>query len=117
MYNPKKIEDLLQQRGLRNKQLLIHLGYNERSGLLQSVSGDIRVSKLEKIADFFGVPMDTFFDRDIKSGSQDERVTKGKADSVNIAYEREQSLRDLLKEKDRRIQLLEEMVEMLKSNS
>lgn len=117
MYNPKKIEDLLRQRGLKNKQLLIHLGYNERGGLLQSVSGDIRVSKLEKIADFFGLPIDTFFDRNIKLGSQDERIPSGTADPVNIAYEREQSLRDLLKEKDRRIQLLEEMVEMLKSNS
>lgn len=112
MYNPKKIGDLLQQRGLKNKQLLVHLGYNERSGLLQSVSGDIRVSKIERIADFFGVPIDTFFDREKEIPMTE---TANGISPRKLAEEREQALRNLLKEKDQRIALLEDMVSMLKA--
>lgn len=112
MYNPLKIEQLLRERGLKNKTLLEYLGYKVQGGLIQAVSGDIRVSKLEKISDFFGVPVDTFFDRECEANGT---ITAGGISPRTIADEREQALRDLLKEKNQRIALLEDMVAMLKA--
>lgn len=60
MYNPLKIAQLLKERELKSKDLMEYIGYKVQGGLIHSVGGDIRASKLEKIADFFGVPIDTF---------------------------------------------------------
>lgn len=112
MYNPLKIAQLLKERELKSKDLMEYIGYKVQGGLIHTVGGDIRASKLEKIADFFGVPIDTFFDRQCEVPGA---VTVVGISPRKIAEEREQSLRDLIKEKDRRIALLEEMVEILKS--
>lgn len=116
MYNPNKVTELLKVRGIKNKQLLAYFGYNEKGGLLQSIQGDIRASKLEKIADFFGVPIDVFFDRDIETSGAGKSVLSMSSNDTyaSKSIEREKLFQALLDEKDRRIALLEDMVELLK---
>jgi len=46
MYNPQRIIQLLEDRGLKNKDLLDFIGKNWNGSLQQVVNGDIRVSKL-----------------------------------------------------------------------
>jgi transcriptional regulator with XRE-family HTH domain len=116
MYNSQKIFDLLAARNLKNKDLLEHLGKNWNGSLSQVVNGDLRASKLEQIADFFGVSIDTFFIRDGAYQQSDAVSTNGRLNSVRTAaaLSKQKVLEDLIAEKDKRIKLLEDMVELLK---
>lgn len=115
MYNPQKIYDLLSEHKLQQKELLRALGKNDKASLKQMCERDIRVSTLEKIADYFQVPVDTFFDR------PNSVSISGNGHKVHHIYVGETSdvkhLENLLEEKDKRIQLLEEMVEILKGKA
>lgn len=112
MYNPQKIYDLLSEHKLQQKELLRALGKNDKASLKQMCERDIRVSTLEKIADYFQVPVDTFFER---AGSV---LISGNGHKVHHIYVGEtidvKLLENLLEEKDKRIRLLEDMVEILK---
>lgn len=125
MYNPQKVIDLLQSSGAKNRDLLDFMGKNWNGSVAQVINGDIRVSKLEKIADFFGVPVDYFFDRDqdnfhLKIGGvlnhiHDFHIGPGAENTgamARILKEKEA----LIIEKDKRIELLEDMVEFLKGS-
>ena len=105
MYNPQKITDLLEARRVKARDLLTFLGKNWNGSVAQVVNHDIRVSKIERIADFFQVPIDTFFDR--------ETTILGEPQSTSAAA-RISDLERLLVEKDKRIALLEDMVSLLK---
>ena len=115
MYNGQKIKALLADRGLRGKDLLVAIGLDPNSTILPYVDGDIRVSSLEKIADFFGVSIDTFFDRNpanYNAATQSSQLQSKVVNQDNIIN----SLQQLIAEKDKRISLLEQMVEMLKNH-
>ena len=105
MYNPQKIIDLLEERRVKARDLLTFLGKNWNGSVSQVVNHDIRVSKIERIADFFQVPIDTFFDR--------ETPALGTS-PTSAATARVSDLERLLAEKDKRIALLEDMVSLLK---
>ena len=118
MYNPRKIIDLIEKNNLQKKALLDYMGKNWNGSVLAVVKGDIRVSKLERIADFFGVPIDTFFDREcpnngLQIGGSQNRVHHFSITSDNSAVK---NLEALIEEKDKRIKTLEEMIEILKRN-
>ena len=66
MYNGQIIKALLKQQGKKKKDLLEALGVNYGGSIRPFVEGNPTVGKLEAIADFFGVSMDTFFIRDKK---------------------------------------------------
>ena len=116
MYNPNKITQLLEARGLKKKDLLAYLGKDIRLSLAQIIEGKIRVDKLEKIADFFGVPVDTFFDREVATNNS---VTVSGVQNqvhnftVGVTHEND-TLKSLIAEKDKQIKLLEEMIILLK---
>lgn len=116
MYNPQKVIDLIESCGVRRKELLTFMGKNWNGSVDAVIKGDIRVSKLEKIADFFGVPVDTFFDRDAcNSGVQVGGLRNHVHNfSVGTSSKEKRVLEELLAEKEKRIQVLEDMVELLK---
>lgn len=123
MYNPNKIYDLLRERGLKHKDLLEYLGKTWNGSAKTIVSGNIKVDKLESIADFFGVSIDTFFDRTtaIPSAYDVDGVlingTGHKLRNVQVRNVNEaQAYQTLLEEKDKRIETLQEMVALLKQN-
>lgn len=124
MFNPQKIKDLLAEAGIKNNELLKYMGKNWNGSLDYVLKGDIRVSKIEMIADFFGVPIDTFFDR---ASSNNGVVVGGVSNcvhhfSVNPDKAAREKLEVLLAEKDiliaekeKRIKALEEIIDLLKA--
>ena len=64
MYNGAIIRALLKERKLKIKDLLDGLNMNTGGGLRPLEDADPKASKLEELADFFGVSIDTFFIRD-----------------------------------------------------
>ena len=113
MYNYQIVTDLLKERNLSNADLLRHLGLSPRTNLLSQLKGDIRVSKLEKIADFFNVPTDTFFERSTGGNHVGFSGNHQKFRDINIQQEAQcRNLSALIDEKDKRIALLEEMLNM-----
>ena len=64
MYNGQIIKQLLAEKNIQNKELLNYLGTEANSSLSQIVNGNPTVRRLEKVADFFGVSMDVFFNRE-----------------------------------------------------
>lgn len=113
MYNPQKIIDLLNQTGVSNKTLLDYLGKNWNGSLTSIIKGDIRVSKLEKIADFFGVPVDEFFDREPAVNGVRVGGVRNNVHHFSVSTD-PSALQQLIEEKDKRIALLEDMVAILK---
>ena len=64
MYNGNIIRQLLVERNIPNKELLRYLGTEANASLAQIINGNPTVKRLEKVADFFGVSMDVFFERE-----------------------------------------------------
>ena len=64
MYNGNIIKQLLLDKKVTNKELLRYLGTEANASLAQIVNGNPTVKRLEKVADFFGVSMDVFFERE-----------------------------------------------------
>lgn len=114
MYNHLKVIELFEKRGIRRKDLMEYLGKNYAGSLEQLVQGDIRASKLEKIADFLCVPIDTFFDREDSNYGVNIGGVKSHVHDFQI-NNATKSMEALIEEKDKRIQLLEDMVSMLKA--
>ena len=114
MYNGQVIRELLKKRNIQNKTLNEALGWTN-SQLKQVIEGNPTVSTLEPIADFFRVPIDTFFERSVATVSGYNNVT-GVGNNVNsVVYhgdqlaERIKILEQLLHEKDKRIETLEKL--------
>lgn len=116
MYNPQKIIALIQEHKIRRKDLLDYLGMNYNGSVDAVIRGDIRVSKLEKIADYFGVPVDTFFDREPSNNGVSVGGVRNQVHHFTIdpGAQEIKALTSLIEEKDKRIQTLEEMIVLLK---
>ena len=109
MYNGNVIKQLLLDKKVTNKELLRYLGTEANASLAQIVNGNPTVKRLEKVADFFGVSMDVFFEREkpFKAYSSAQR------DNEQQYKEKIELLERLLEEKDKRILLLEQMNQLV----
>lgn len=104
MYNGKIIKKLLKERGLLIKDLLDYLypDPEKRNGSIKQLeSGNPTVKTLEKIADFFQVSMDVFFERP-------QYVSTNNEAEIKI-----EGLERLLEEKDKRIEELKQFNQLL----
>jgi transcriptional regulator with XRE-family HTH domain len=124
MYNGKAIKELLEKRGLQNQALLTALGLNPKQNSIQSlITGNPTAKRLEQIADFFNVTIDTFFIREggIELSSTDSK--NGLKSASAYVLQQEVKHRDdvikfkdaMLREKDERIRLLEELLEVYRN--
>ena len=112
MYNGKKIKELLDERGQNNAALLSALGLDPKKNSLKTViNGNPTANRLEQVADFFGVPIDTLF---IREGMTDPLPTSIELSSIEALKQevakREEFLRlkdEIIREKEERIKLLE----------
>lgn len=117
MYNSQKIFQLLKERKIRKNDFLESLGINPNASLAQYFNVDLKSSRLEAVADYFDLPIDYFFDREKDyPGSQSVNVAGNTNSRIRISQilEREKSLKSLCDEKEKRIQVLEEMNALLK---
>lgn len=114
MYNGRIINQLLKQQGKQKKDLLAALGVNYGGTIKPFTDGNPTANKLEAIADFFGVSIDTFFLREKKpSISVVGNSNNVACVTIKGLEERNEHLALLLEEKDKRIALLESMNELL----
>ena len=116
MYNGAIIRALLKERNLKIKDLLEGLNMNTGGGLRPLEEADPKASKLEELADFFGVSIDTFFIRNKQPhisvvGNNNNNIA---CFTVGALEEKTANLQALIDEKDKRIELLETVNEMLK---
>ena len=116
MYNGAIIRALLKERKLKIKDLLEGLDMKTGGTLRPLEEADIKASKLEEIADFFGVSIDTFFIRNKQPhisvvGSNNKNIA---CFTVGALEEKTANLQALIEEKDKRIELLETVNKMLK---
>ncbi len=85
MFNGLKISKLLEERGATKVSLFTHIGISKK-GLDDIINGvhAPRVTYIEAMADFFKVPIDYFFDRDIDaSGINIGHQVKGNGNKVS----------------------------------
>jgi transcriptional regulator with XRE-family HTH domain len=127
MYNGQVIRDLLEKQNKSNKELLAYLGKDIPGGnsyLRSLMTGNPTVKTLEPIADFFGVSMDVFFNREkgvfMPSTSvvgDGNAVGTGNTVGINVrAMEKNiELLERLIDDKDKRIETLELLVNYLKA--
>lgn len=104
MYNGQIIKELLKKRGLLVKDLLEYLypDPQKRNGSIKQLeTGNPTVKTLEKIADFFQVSMDVFFERPQYTSTNNEAEIKI------------EGLERLLEEKDKRIEELKQFNQLL----
>lgn len=126
MYNGQIIRRLLEARKIPNKDLLTYLGYNREGGnssLTQIIEGNPTVRRLEPVADFFQVSMDVFFERNVQFTTSPNHVfgngnAVGNGNTIMTPAENEykikiENLERLLEEKDKRIETLQKLVDIL----
>ena len=113
MFNGQKIKHLLEERKQTKKSLLSII--NITGAALDNITNGISMPKadnLEKIADFFELPIDYFFDREDYSNSHIGHHVNGNGNKVSgditlsECQKENQHLRELLAEKERTIQIL-----------
>lgn len=109
MYNGNVIKQLLLDKKVTNKELLRYLGTEANASLAQIVNGNPTVKRLEKVADFFGVSMDVFFERE----KPFKAYLSAHGDNEQQYKEKIELLERLLEEKDKRILLLEQMNQLV----
>lgn len=123
MFNPQIVLMLLEQNNIPHKDLLDYLGKNHNGSLKQILRGDVKASNLEKFSEFFGVPVDTFFEKETHNsgvvvGGVGNRVHHFSVNPDKTAREKLEALvkeKDtLIEEKEKRIKVLEEFNESLK---
>ncbi len=124
MFNPQIIYNLLDANGLKQKELLDFIGKNHNGSMKQLLRGDVKASNLEKFSEFFGVPIDYFFDKSspnsgVVVGGVGNKVHHFSVNSDKVARERLEALvtekESMIAEKEKRIKVLEEMVGLLKA--
>ena len=125
MFIPKRINQLLEERRIKKVELCekVNISTVTLNSTIEK-GAEIVCMKLERIADFFQVPMDYFFDRDYKQSEPNNTIEKGmdlssgntingingNGNAITMSYNDQQReiehLKILLKEKERMIQLL-----------
>nr|DAV70620.1 MAG TPA: SOS-response transcriptional repressor [Caudoviricetes sp.] len=125
MFKPQRINELLEERRIKKVDFCEKVNISATTLNRTTEKGaEIGCIKLERIADFFQVPMDYFFERDYKQPNSTNTIEKGmdlssgntingingNGNAITMSYNDQQReiehLKILLKEKERMIQLL-----------
>lgn len=116
MYNGEIIKDLLREQGKLAKDLLLALDVKSNGSLSQLIkNANPTAERLEKIADFLDIPIDTLFIRERQYDIEEVNHGKELANvSVRTLKNKVRDQQIIIEEKDKRIALLEEMVSMLR---
>ena len=110
MFVGRRIEELLSEKRRTKKSLFTYAGISA-VGLDSIISGsNVRAGNLEKIADFFKLPIDYFFDREIQLTVPKNPIEVGGDDILRMKIsELEAEVRELIRENGK----LEGKIEML----
>lgn len=123
MYNGLIINQLLFNQKIKKNRLIEHLK-TSASGMESIIGGNPTVKKLEPVADFFGVSMDIFFEREVsftKEGNNigtvngnGNKVQQGHVNVMQDSQEKEiEHLKIRLEEKERLLEEKERLIQVL----
>ena len=115
MYNGEIIRDLLRQQGKKANDLLAALEVNSNGSISQLVKdAKPTARRLEIIADFLEVPIDALFLREHNHSGYNVVGNSNHVANITIGTLKGKlhDQQQIIAEKDKRIQLLEEMLEM-----
>lgn len=116
MLNLGKIKQLARQKGIGMLELSEQLGMTQQSLFKIIRENTTKISTLEQIANYFGVPVNYFFD-DYEENQKQQELTDKERNELVILRERIQSLtiaRDALQEQ---VKFLREQIQILKDNA
>jgi len=121
MYNGRVINQLLSDRNIKKSEFMDAVGWRSGTQYRQAVEGNPTAATLEKIADFFSVPIDVFFDREGLEYERCNIVGHGNnVQNINSVIYSEQkeidALNKLIEEKDNHIRTLQKMISMLEQS-
>ena len=113
MFIGERINKLLEERKITKVNLYTSIGISG-PGLDKMIAGaNVRVGSLEKIADFFNVPIDYFFDRELDNahiniGHHVNGIGNNVSGDITLSECQKElaHLQQLLEEKERNIQIL-----------
>lgn len=108
MYKGSKIRELLAIHSKKNKELLEYLGSSSNSTIAQLINGNPTVSKLEQVADFFGVSMDIFFERAEYQNNKNNIEIQ-----IELLRQENAFLKEQIKQLEKQVKLLEKYNEEL----
>lgn len=77
MFNGQKVKVLLATQGKTSAELAQKLFGNPRRAITPVINGNPTVNTLEALADFFKVPIDVFFLREVNIAPTEEEPVKG----------------------------------------
>ena len=114
MYNGQIVKDLCDERKIAYKDLLKAIGAKNPSGSINViVNGNPTAKRLEAIADYLDSPIESMFVRDrqygynvVGNGNNVANIT------IGTLKDKVQDQQSIIEEKDKRIALLEDMVEL-----
>lgn len=120
MFNGQKIKDLFEERKVQQTTFTLQTGVS-KSNLYVWMENRSRpgADALEKIADFFNLPIDYFFDRNISPDNHIGHTVSGNGNKVtgDIALSECQSevvhLKELLRQKDELLKEKERLIKVL----
>lgn len=116
MLNLGKIKQLSKEKGMSLVELSVQLGMSKQSLFKIIRENTTKISTLEQIANYFGVPLNYFFD-DYEENQNQQELTDQERNELVILRERVQSLtiaRDALQEQ---VKFLREQIQNLKNNA
>lgn len=116
MLNLGKIKQLARKKGISLVELSVQLGMSKQSLFKIIRENTTKISTLEQIANYFGVPINYFFD-DYEEKQNQKELTDQERNELGILRERVQSLiiaRDALQEQ---VRFLHEQIQNLKNNA
>lgn len=118
MFNGLILKELLKQKNKKQIDLIRYMNWNGSGSVASFINRNPTASQLERVADFFGVPIDTFF---IRNGSDPQKNNViGNGNSVGnihindtaLATENEY-LKDKIKQLEKQIEILEKFNKVL----
>ena len=118
MYNGLILKELLKQQNKKQVDLIRYMNWNGSGSVASFINRNPTASQLEKVADFFGVSIDTFF---IRQGSEAQKNnvigngnTVGNISINDAALNTENEfLKDKIKQLEKQIEILEKFNKVL----
>lgn len=117
MYDPQRILDLISKRHLKLVDVYTGIGISRQAfSALTSGKSKPSFDNLERMADFFQVPIDYFFGRDISQYVNSGTQVNGNVVGGDLVVNEINHLKDLLAEKDILLAEKERTIQILMNN-
>lgn len=116
MYSPDRIIEIIQEKGCKKVDVYTAIGLSRQAfGEILRGRSKPSFSTLEKMADYFNVPVDYFFGREYKGINNGTQIT-GNIVSGDLVVNEINHLKDLLAEKDAQLAEKERTIQILLQN-